>query len=355
MNGYLHIVSNIKMRLIWRCVAMFLLWISCQQFIYAQDLHFSQFMNSPLTTNPANTGFIPEADYRIGVHYRSQWTSIPVPYKTSSVFGDFQLLRNQLQNGWLGAGFVVLNDVAGRGNLRSNKVYGSLAYHQMLGLSSLLSAGVNAGYVSKRIDVTKFTFDNQWNGKFFDAALNNGELQFASGNTEYIDLQVGMNYAYFPNEEAYVNAGFSVHHLNQARETFFRNGTNQIARRYIGFLNGSFKVNDDWILNPNTYFSSQARATELVVGMNAAYNVSGNGSFVFIAGGYLRWRDAAIAMIGFEKNNIRFTFTYDATTSSLSRYNASQGAYEFSLLHQGYYQQGFADKNLKRQSLCPRF
>ncbi len=29
-----------------------------------QDLHFSQWFNSPLTTNPANTGFIPDADYR---------------------------------------------------------------------------------------------------------------------------------------------------------------------------------------------------------------------------------------------------------------------------------------------------
>jgi hypothetical protein len=28
----------------------------------AQDLHFSQFYNSPLTTNPANTGFIPDGD-----------------------------------------------------------------------------------------------------------------------------------------------------------------------------------------------------------------------------------------------------------------------------------------------------
>jgi len=321
----------------------------------AQDLHFSQFMNSPLTTNPANTGFIPEADYRIGVHYRSQWTSVPVPFKTSSVFGDFQVFRNRLQNGWMGAGFVVLNDVAGRGNLRSNKVYGSLAYHQMLGLSGLLSAGFNAGYVNKRIDITKFTFDNQWNGKFFDAALNNGEALLQNPNVSYFDLQAGLNYAFFPNEETYINAGISVHHLNQPRETFFTNSGNQVPRRYIGFLNGSFKLNDDWIINPNTYFSSQAKANEWVTGFNAAYNVTGNGSFVLIAGGYLRWQDAGIAMIGFEKNNIRFTFTYDATTSSLGRFNGTQGAYEFSLMHQGYYQQGFTDKNLKRQSLCPRF
>ncbi len=93
----------------------------------AQDLHFSQFMNSPLTTNPANTGFIPEADYRIGLNYRSQWTSVPVPFKTASVWGDAQLLRNKIENGWVGVGAVLLNDVAGRGNLRSNKVYGSVA------------------------------------------------------------------------------------------------------------------------------------------------------------------------------------------------------------------------------------
>ncbi|HMP86493.1 MAG TPA: PorP/SprF family type IX secretion system membrane protein, partial [Lacibacter sp.] len=297
----------------------------------AQDLHFSQFMNSPLTTNPANTGFIPEADYRLGIHYRSQWTSVPVPFKTASAFGDFQVLRNRIENGWVGLGFVVLNDVAGRGNLRSNKFYGSVAYHQMLGLSSLISAGFNAGYASKRIDITKFTFDNQWNGKFFDGGLPTGEGFLTNANTDYFDLQVGMNYAYFPNEDVYINAGASVHHINQPRETFFSTGDNQVPRRYIGFLNGSFKLNDDWILNPNSYFSSQARANEFVLGGNAAYNLTGDGRVVVFGGGYYRWGDAGIAMVGLEMNNIRFTFTYDATMSPLRSFNGSQGAWEFAL------------------------
>jgi type IX secretion system PorP/SprF family membrane protein len=302
----------------------------------AQDLHFSQFMNSPLTTNPANTGFIPEADYRLGIHYRSQWTSVPVPFKTASVFADFQLLRNKIENGWVGVGGVLLNDVAGRGNLRSNKAYASVAYHQMVGLSSLISAGFNAGFASKRIDITKFTFDNQWNGKFFDAGAPNGEAFLTNGNTSYFDLQVGMNYAYFPTENIYVNAGASVHHINKPRETFFSNSNNEVPRRYIGFLNGSFKMNDDWIINPNSYYSNQASASEFVLGANAAYNLMG-------------------AMIGFEMKNLRFTFTYDATMSSLSRFNNSVGAYEFSLINNGYYTEYFGDKSQRRQSLCPRF
>ena len=74
---------------------------------FAQDLHFSQFMNSPLTTNPANTGFIPDGDYRLGINYRNQWSSImAVPYKTMSAFGDAQLMQNQSNTGWLGVGGV---------------------------------------------------------------------------------------------------------------------------------------------------------------------------------------------------------------------------------------------------------
>ena len=111
-------------------------------FSYGQDLHFAQFFNSPLTTNPANTGFIPDGDYRLGINYRNQWSAImTVPYKTMSAFGDVQVGKDRFENGWIGLGGVILKDVAGSGNLSSTKVYGSVAYHQMLGYSSLLSLG----------------------------------------------------------------------------------------------------------------------------------------------------------------------------------------------------------------------
>src|SRR5436189_6192280 len=103
-----------------RIIILFGIWNFCFAVsVKAQNLHFSQFFNSPLTTNPANTGFIPDADYRIGALYRNQWSSImQVPYKTMSVFGDAQLFRDRLENGWLGVGGVILSDVAGSGSLR---------------------------------------------------------------------------------------------------------------------------------------------------------------------------------------------------------------------------------------------
>lgn len=335
-----------------RSIVLFVFLFVGYLFSFSQDLHFSQFMNSPLTTNPANAGFIPDADYRIGGNYRSQWTSLPAPFITGSLFADAQVLRNKLSNGWLGLGLVILHDLAGRGELRSDKQYLSVAYHQMLGFSSLVSGGFNLGLTTKRIDINKYIFDNQWNGRFFDAKIPNGETAFQTNNISYFDMQAGLNYAYFPSEKAYFNLGVSVHHLNRPKESFLGN-ENEVPERFIGFMNGSFKLNNMWILNPNAYYSLQAKAYEMVFGMNAAHNVLGNGNFILIGGAYYRWNDAIITMLGFEKGNIRFSFTYDATTSLLSTYNNGRGAYEFSLIKHGFYNS--LDKKLLRQSMCPKF
>jgi len=145
-----------------------------------------------------------------------------VPYKTMSIFGDAQLFRDKLENGWLGIGGVILSDVAGSGSLRSTKVYGSLAYHQMLGLSSLVSAGFNVGWANKRIDLSQLTFPDQFDGKFFDHSIITPDHPvFASTSISYFDIQAGMNYAYFPTTDIYINAGYSLHHVNRPKETFF--------------------------------------------------------------------------------------------------------------------------------------
>lgn len=319
----------------------------------AQDLHFSQFFNNPLLTNPANTGFIPDADYRLGASYRNQYSNIMAqPYKTMSIFGDAQVFRNKLETGWLGLGAVILHDVAGSGSLTSTKAYASIAYHQELGLSSLLTAGFNVGWANKRIDQSKLTFPDQFDGKFFDGNQPTSVV-LENNNINYFDLQVGMNYAYFPTEDIYINAGYSIQHVNQPRESFFGdNGNNKISMRHIAFLNGIFKVNENVIINPNIYYTNQASASELMLGLNGAYNLSEHGEKQIIAGLYYRYQDAVIPMIGLEVNNIRFTFSYDVTASSLKNFNHSFGASEFNLLKKGFYNEFNGDK---KQVLCPVF
>ncbi|MBL7747558.1 MAG: PorP/SprF family type IX secretion system membrane protein [Chitinophagaceae bacterium] len=319
----------------------------------SQDLHFSQFMNSPLLTNPANTGFIPDGDYRLGANFRNQWSSITAfPYKTMSAYGDVQT-GNSESTGWLGVGGVILRDVAGTGVLTSTKLYGSVAYHQMINAGSLVSLGFNVGWANKRINTSSLTFPSQWNGKFFDAGQIGTAPKLDANNINYLDMQVGLNYAYFPTDEIYFNAGFSAMHVNRPKETFFgTTSDSRIPTRYTGFLNGSFKVNDRVIVNPNVYASLQAKSYEIVGGMNVHYNLSGDGEKVLIAGAYYRYKDAVIPMVGLGYKDINFTFTYDATMSELKTYNNGRGAFELSIVKQGVIDRY---RGNKRESMCPSF
>ncbi len=147
-------------------------------------------------------------------------------------------------------------------------------------------------------------------------------------------------------------------HASQPYETlicFFAddgNGINRVAMRHIAFLNGIFKVDPNVIINPNIYYTNQASSSELVFGLNGAYNLSDHGEKQLIAGLYYRYGDAFIPMIGLEINNIRFTFSYDVTTSSLRNFNHSLGAAEFNVLKKGFYNEYFGDR---QQTLCPVF
>src|SRR5665213_1318002 len=254
-----------------------------------QDLHFSQFFNNPLLTNPANTGFIPDADYRLGASYRDQYSNImAVPYKTMSIFGDAQVFRDRIENGWLGLGGVLIRDVAGTGSLTSTQIYGSVAYHQMLGDISLHTDGFNVGWTNKRIDQSKLTYPDQFDGQFFNSSLPTS-VQLLTNSSSYLDLQAGLNYAYFPTKDIYLNAGYSIQHINKPKETFFEEGDDsRIAMRHIAFLNAIIKTSDVVIINPAAYFTTMAGATEFSLGLNAAYDLSGGGDKQIIGGLFYR-------------------------------------------------------------------
>lgn len=306
----------------------------------AQGLHFSQYFNAPLLVNPANAGFDPDYDYRVGDNYRNQWANVAsTPYKTSSAWADVQALTGKLQNGWVGLGATIYKDQAGSGNLTSTQGYASIAYHQLLGTASLLSLGVNLGAVNKSIDPSKLTFNNQWDGKFFNTStpVDGGE-SFANTNISYFDMQIGLNYAWFASPTAYVNVGLSVMHINKPSESFFTAKSSvdaTVPMRSTFFVNSSFKIENLWILNPNLYFSKSGGNNETVLGMNANRNISEDGSKQLVMGLYYRYKDAFIPLVGYQVNDLKMTASYDVTASGLSGYNSSMGAYEFSIIKSG--------------------
>ena len=321
---------------------------------FTQDLHFSQFFNSPLSSNPANTGFIPNSDYRVGVNYRNQWSTIPVPYKTTSIWADAQFMREKIPGGWFGIGGLILQDEAGNAALRSTKTYLSLAYHQMLGETGLLSAGFNLGYVGKRINESNLIFDDQWNGKFFDGSKTSGEV-FQNTSIGYFDLQAGLNYAWFPTDNVYFHTGISLLHINKPVESFFQDShgfNNRLQIRSIFFADAMIKLNEQVILSPAFYYTKMAKSSELVGGLQLNLNVAQDGDQQFIAGFYSRKGDAFIPMLGYHWSGFRFSFTYDITNSPLKNFNTGRGANELSLLFEGIVNPGYGAPS---SFTCPRF
>src|SRR6202008_641706 len=78
---------------------------------FAQDLHFSQYGETPFTINPALAAVA--YDIRILTNYKSQWASVASPYKSYNFSGEFGLKYRKLNKSYLSTGFNVYRDKAG--------------------------------------------------------------------------------------------------------------------------------------------------------------------------------------------------------------------------------------------------
>lgn len=318
----------------------------------SQGMHFSQYYNAPLLLNPANTALMPDNDYRVGVNYRKQWSSIPVPYKTISAFADFQALRNKNLTNWLGFGLAFWNDKAGDGDLSLTRVEGLLAYHLQFGEYNMLSVGASAASVQRSVDFNKLTFDRQWDGFGFNTTKPTGELGYTM-KTSFFDLAAGINYAFFPNENVYLKVGLGMAHLTQPRESFY-NQQNRLGLRPTANIDLLLKLSSAVILNPSAYYTTQKSASELVYGTLFKVNMSGSNevSTQLILGGFHRWSEAVVGTIGIEYNQWRLMTSYDFTISKLSPVNKGKGAFELSILYESVY----GDFSRTRRTYnCPRF
>src|SRR5690606_34966269 len=114
-------------------IFLFFILLFTFQNIFSQDIHFSQFYNSPLTLNPALTGKAP-ATYRIIFNYRNQWFG-PVNGKTSfsTLAASVDIPVRFKSKDILGAGLYFVNDRSGSAKLKNITFMFSLAYNKALG------------------------------------------------------------------------------------------------------------------------------------------------------------------------------------------------------------------------------
>lgn len=184
----------------------------------AQDLHFSQFYHNPTHYNPALTGVF-RGDWRAAGLYRSQWTSVPVSYRTFSGAFDWKALR--LGANQLSVGLQLQHDKAGDAGLSWTQigVTGSIAH--ALGEKQALSAGFGLALAQRTVDLSALKFKNQWTGEVYDPGLSSKE-NFPESSGFVPTISAGLNWHYEPSEDRRdrLDVGIGAFHLNKPAVNF---------------------------------------------------------------------------------------------------------------------------------------
>jgi type IX secretion system PorP/SprF family membrane protein len=130
---------KIKITLTAICVCY---WLSATA---QQDPIYAQYLNNPMTLNPAFAGINNQFSARL--QYRTQWAGMDANPKTFNFSSNISIVQNKV-----GIGLMVMQDKLG--DIRNTEVSIPVAYKIKLQEEMYLSFGMQAGFLNQRNDLT---------------------------------------------------------------------------------------------------------------------------------------------------------------------------------------------------------
>ena len=325
---------------------------------FAQDPHFSQFYATPLQVNPAMTGVF-DGKLRICNTYRTQWSGLGKGYNTIHLSGDVPVGKTLMShNNFFGLGFMLYQDKAGDAALTHTNIEASLAYITALDDvgDHFLSIGFQGGLIESSFDLSKSTWDSQWNGDKYDPSLPNLE-PFQLQKFAKLDMSAGFLYYYVPDGLNTVCIGGSLSHIGSPNLSFFNTGDAPLRKKIT--LTGSGDISLD--LNHTAWFDPrimvimQGEQKEITVGGYVKNKVQFKSHYTnyrkdayFYLGGFYRLNDAAIFSARFEYNSVGLGLSYDFNTSYLSTLAGSANAFEVTFSYVMFVKRGERMKNYNK-------
>ena len=311
----------------------------------AQDTHFSQFMNTRTFYNPASAGAF-NGEHRASMHYKNQWATVSSPFVTYAVSYDATLFKEQLDNGFVGAGFTAWSDKAGTNQIGTTRIGMQLAYHLELNDNNYLSVGLAGGFSQISLDPTNAQWDSQYDGTGFNGSLPSGEFwNFESISAGEIGGGVlwstsSGDATMSSNDGSAFEAGASVYHVNQPNLSFYEN--NDPDKRHMKInvhANGIIGIKDAPLqFVPGVLYSQQGPNREIIAGTGFRFilvessRYTGNIKETAITlGTHLRLRDAFIPSLTIEYASWAIAFSYDYNTSDLKPASMGKGGLELTL------------------------
>jgi len=293
----------------------------------SQDAQISQYDASPIMFNPANTGMLKFTDLRIAALYRSQWSSIATSFNTFAA--SFDMAANDR----FGVGAVFVNtdeaNVISSSNFLLSGAYQISDPNQT---KYVLSAGVQMGFLYKRINPNGLIFDSQFDGYNFDGSLPSGE-SFVRTTRFMLDANVGISYKSTDRRKRInPNADFAVFHVTAPDESFIGEEKSKLPLRWMGSIGARIEINRQLALDPAVIYQRQREAQQFLINAIASYSFQST-PYQFIGGLGYRTGDAAIIYAGIRHNANIFRISYDINTSALSDYSKNRGALEFTVIY----------------------
>ncbi|HTB07749.1 MAG TPA: PorP/SprF family type IX secretion system membrane protein [Bacteroidia bacterium] len=317
--------------------------------VHAQDIHFSQFYEYPLSLNPALCGAF-DGDVYAEANYRSQWGSVMgsgVGYNTMGATVELHNMDKKWSNGYISPGLSFYNDKSGDAQIGVTEVDFTLASGVFLSTKSSLSAGLQAGWAQHSINMTSLQWDNQYINGQYDPNAPTGETTV--GNSfSYVDFSAGMAYSYgtgqtnmTANDQFKANVGAAVFHVNQPNMSYYGQteaGT-KLYMRYVFHGDVQFGIqNSNISLIPAFAYFSQGPASEFDAGLKIRYVLKQESKYTgfskgsaFDLGGYYRVGDAIALLTQLEFGCYSIGISYDVNVSQLTSASSGKGGFEISL------------------------
>lgn len=334
---------------------IFLFFVLAALTARSQDIHFSQFYETPLLRNPALAGIF-TGDYRVQAIFRDQWNSFTDAYRTGSLNAEYKWPVGR-QDDFFTTGLEIFYDKAGTAALETTELMPAINYHKSLSdqRPMYLSLGFMGGLVEKTLDLSKVTTNSQYNGAAYDPALPIGET-ILTPNVHYLDGSLGISFNTAFGEENHntLYAGFAYHHLNRPKNSFYKNPTVELDPRIVVSAGLKTILNDYSYFTFHSDFSRQGPAQEIIAGMLFSYKLGDDPDtypYTVSLGGFFRWKDALIPVIRLETNALCVSLSYDVNTSQLNTVSYARGGFELSLSFIGFLDR----ENAKGQMRSPRF
>ncbi len=339
------------------CCGLTLVACTVVSVVHGQDLHFSQYAETPVLRNPALAGLF-EGDVRVQMVYRNQWASVTTPYQTASLNGEYKFPVGR-SNDFITAGLQMMMDRAGTVALTTTHLLPVINYHKSLSdaTNSYLSLGFMGGMVSRRLDRSKVTTNNQYiDGFGYNGSLPDGES--FGNNYAYFDAGVGLSYnaSLGSRKEDNYYVGIAYHHLNKPASAFY--SSIQHYPKWVASAGLKTTMGEMAYLTLSGDVSLQGslagRIYQLIGGALYSRKLDdiSRPSYLLHAGVFLRWNDAIIPVIKLDYERFSLGFSYDMNISRLRTASQSRGGFEFSVSYRDFLNSRTSSKDVPR---CPRF